>query len=415
MAVTAKPKINGGDYTAIDTQDGWYILRNIPTLAPVKKGQKLNSEDIGEEWFKDAVKFGQTAYQKGKIAYPIHLTHNDDQGLHNPEFAGYFTPSKVDRMDLPELGQVPVVFSDFKIKKNIFEKMQNGELGYVSPEVRGWSKRRISSVALLDSQPPHNPFPLMTIGEVKVDPTAKFEASLPEGCKIAKFADGFERVTFDPSEDKEEPETTKEETKPMADVKANQDEQAGKPNAKPVEQTEKTEAVEAVAAKMTLEDPKLAAKFAAMEDANAALKKRLDERDAQDKAKALESWALGELVGYQVGNAAKKSIAKFSQQGEAALKEHVEMLKEITPKDSPRTFADSPSVSVNDPAVAKFAQQGPEKMEAAAKFASDYRALKNHPAGRGMNVTEEQFVKFQMDAMENSEAAHWGINLGSNS
>ena len=418
MSVTSKPKIKGGDYTAIDTQDGWFTLKDIPTLAPVKKGEKNAPYDISEEWFGDAVKFAQNAYQKGKIAYPVHITHTDDLGMHNPEFAGYFTPSKIGKMNLPDRGEVPVVFSDLKVKKSTFEKMQNGELGYLSPEVRNWGKRRISSIALLDSVPPHNPFPLMTIGEVKVDASAQFSAELPGECAIARFSDGFERVTFDPTKetDKESDKETKViEGNAMDPVKKdNQDEQLGKPNAAPIEQVGAGKP--SLPAKMEADlDPKWAAKFAAQEDANAALMKRLDAIEAEKKAAALGTWGLEQMAGYQIGSAAKKSIARFAAEGEAALKEHIAMLQEVTPKDSPRTFAAaeaSNAVAINDPAVAKFAQAGPEKLELAAKFASEYRTLKAHPAGRGMNIKEEDYIRFQMDQNENGGDRHWDISVG---
>lgn len=414
MSATSKPKINGGNYTAIDTKDGWYTLKDIPTLAPVKKGEKNAPFDVAEEWFNDAVQFGQSAYKTGKIAYPVHITHTDDLGMHNPEFAGYFTPSKIGKMNLPDKGEVPVVFSDLKVKKSAFEKMQNGELGYLSPEIRNWNKRRISSIALLDSIPPHNPFPLMTIGEVKEDASAQFSAELPAECVIARFADGFERVTFDPREDKKEP--VKSEEKPMADVKPVQDEQPGKPSAAPVEQPVGAKPVVLSAVKMEAEsDPKMAAKFAAMEDANAVLKARLDAIEGERKAKALELWGIDQMAGYQIGSAAKKSIAKFAAEGEAKLTEHIEMLKEVTPKDSPRTFAAAEAanaVSINDPALAKFAQAGPDKLEAAARFASEYRTLKAHAAGAGMTVKEADYVKFQMEQADGTAEQHWGINVG---
>ena len=162
-------------------------------------------------------------------------------------------------------------------------------------------------------------------------------------------------------------------------------------------------------------DPKMAAKFAAMEDANAALMKRLDAIEAEKKAAALESWGIGQMAGYQIGSAAKKSIARFAAEGEASLKEHIAMLQEVTPKDSPRTFAAAEAanaVPINDPALAKFAQAGPEKLEAAARFASEYRTLKAHAAGAGMSVKEEDYVKFQMEQADGTNEQHWGINLG---
>ena len=91
------------------------------------------------------------------------------------------------------------------------------------------------------------------------------------------------------------------------------------------------------------------------------------------------------------------------------------MLQEVTPKDSPRTFAAAEAanaVPINDPALTKFAQAGPEKLELAARFASEYRTLKSHAAGNGMSVKEEDYVKFQMEQHDGTSEQHWGINLG---
>jgi len=404
--------MQGGGYKAIDCCDGWVIVRDVPVMSTVPKGVKNAPEPIGEEWMSDAVKFGQELYTKGKTAYPIHIGHNDDLGLTQPEFAGFFKPSRVGTA-LVEGKEQPAVFADWKIKKDVFERFSKGELPYVSPEVRNWNKRRISSLALLSSQPPHFSFPLQTVSEVAEDPYAVFSADLPKEFKVAKF-DGMDRVTFDPTVE-DAPEIENKETT-MAD-KPKEDLQAGKPNNAPVEQDAAGKPAAPAAAplgtKMS-EDPVLAAKFAAMADESAALKRRLDERDAADKAKELTAKALEDLRGYQIGETTKAQIAKFAAQGEDKLKDFVATIKEVAAKDSPRTFSDAErmNVSASDPAVAKFAQMGPDKLEAATRFAADYRTLKSHPAGRGMQITEEQYVKFQMDALENPEGNHWGINIG---
>lgn len=388
-------------------------------MSVVPKGVKNAPKDIGEEWMSDAVKFHQDLYDKGKTAFPIHINHNDDLGLTHPEFCGFFKPTRVGK-GLVEGKEQPVTFADWKIKKSAFEKLSKGELPFVSPEIRRWDKSKISSLALLDSQPPHFAFPLQTIGEVVEDPTAKFSADLPQEFKVERFSDLMERVTFDPSVDEKKEEPKKVEDKPMADAnkKPEADPQAGKPNNNPVDQTSKEPASTAQAGaetvKLSLDDPRVAAKFAAMEDRNAALEKRLNEREAADKAKELAAKALESLRGYQIGEKAKAQITKFASEGEEKLNAFVETLKEVSVKDSPRTFgaAEAASVSAADPSVAKFAQQGPDKLEAAARFASEYRTLKAHPASRGMQITEEQYVKFQMDSAENPEGNHWGINFG---
>lgn len=203
----------------------------------------------------------------------------------------------------------------------------------------------------------------------------------------------------------------------MASEKPTENLQPGKPNNNPVDQKDAPASAPAPIGNI-MNDPVVAARFAAIEDAHAAkfsaLQKRLDEREASEKAKSLVDKALESMKGYQIGEKAKAQLAKFAAEGEERLNAFVETLKEITPKDPPRTFAaaEAANVSATDPSVVKFAQQGAEKLEAAAKFAAEYRILKGHPAGRGMQITEEQYVKFQMDSAENPEGNHWGINFG---
>lgn len=413
---TKKPNIKGGDYTAIDTKDGWYILKDIPTLAPVKQGVQNAPTDIGTEWFNDAVKFAQDAYENGKIAFPVHHTHTDDMGLHNPTFCGYFKPSRVGTANVPGKGEVPVIFSDFKVKKDAFEKINKGEMGYVSPEIRSWSKRRISSVALLDSIPPENIFPLLTVGKIVEDPAAQFSAELPKGCSVARFEDGIERVkfdqTFDPMEEgKPEPKPADHAEKCCAHCKANQEMltkmskdlyggkmEAGKPDSAPIEQKGTPNPTQQGGAVQRMEDdPKAVARFAALEDTVSALKKQIDERAAAEKAKVLGDKALSEdLKGYQIGDKTKAAVYKFAAESEERLTAFVASVKEVAIKDGPRSLHEAElagAVKLNDPVIAKFGENDPRKMEVVAKFASEYRTLKASPAGRGMRITEEQWIE----------------------
>lgn len=417
-----KPLLPGGNYRATDTRDGFVTLHDVPIMGHVAKGTKGAPEDIGHDWLDGARKFGDDSFIKNKICYPIHVGHHDEMGA-RPEFAGFFRPTRTGTIEID--GQKEeALFSDLKVKKSIYSRIESGELPYVSPEIRNWSKRRISSVALLASEPPHFQFPIVTPGQVTEDSSASFSADLPEDMKIATFEDGkervmFGRVTFDPVEDEKnekEIETKKLEGKPMADEKK-QDEQLGKPNPSPVELphgAKPVSQIQQVVAKME-DDPKAMARFAAMEDRNAALEKRLNERDSADRAKALEAKAIEALKGWQIGDKARQQIAKFAAEGEDRLNAFVETLKEVSAKDSPRTFAAAEaamSVPVNDPALAKFAQAGPEKLESAARFASEYRTLKAHGAGKGMTITEEAYVRFQMEQEENPGQDSWGVNLG---
>lgn len=404
--LTRKPKIEGGAYRAIDTQDGYYILQDVPVMGPVPKGEKNNSDPIGEEWLSGAVKFGQDSYALNKIAYPIHIGHNDDLGLTRPEFAGYFKPTKLGTHKVNGKEQ-PAVFADWKVKKSVFDRIQAGELPYHSPEIRNWSKQKISSLAILDSQPPYYPYPNMTVGEVVTDPTAKFDARTSDDeFRIIKFAEGREAVEVV----KPPAECAKcKEYEAMLKTKTESESSAGgnmseivKPNAGPVEQAVVTEkAVDADkkgvdTAKMLVkmeDDPKIAAKFAALEDKQAALEKKIAERENVERARVLEGKALADLAGYQIGDKAKAQIAKFSLEGEDKLKELVETLKEVTPRAAAGTFAEAEermSLS-SDPILAKFADKGPDTLAKAADLLRGYRAITEKV--KSYSLTAEQHIE----------------------
>ena len=411
-----RPPVDGGDYQAIDTKDGWVILRNMPTMSTVPKGTKNAPEDIGTEWLEGAKKFGMDLYEKGKVCYPIHVGHNDDLGITKPEFAGFFKPTKV-ADGLVEGAKKPVLFADWKIKKNIYDRMAAGELPFVSPEVRNWSKRKVSSVALLDSQTPHFGFPNQTITSITDDPNAKFSADLPQECEIVKF-DDKELVKFDlasqadPARENVHDEAAEKccshcsmygeklgkiskmlnmEGTIMADEKA-------KPGDGPVDQKNAIDSVAPAGDRMTEElTPALAAKFAAQEERLAAAERRMNERDAKDAAQALATKALESLKGYQVTEATKNYIAQFAEKGEAELNKFIEAVKPSLYKESARTFAkaEESMVSTTDPMIAKFASRGVDATEKAIKFAEEYRAMKHN--GAGMRISEEAYIAFRMD------------------
>src|SRR3990167_828692 len=421
-AGTKKPNIRGGDYTAVRGSDGWVILKDIPTMAPVAKGTKGAPSDIEREWLEGAVKFGQDAYSTNKICYPVHTPHNDDLGLTTPEFLGYFRPTKVGTIQINGKDQ-QVVFSDLKLKSSAFDRIQSGELPYLSPEIRSWAKKSISSVALLSSQPPHFPFPNLTVKDVVEDPSAVFSADLPNGVTVAKFEDGKDRLSFDPSEPDGKPDeskpggskccehckTNQEAVKKMSDtIYGGSKMESGKPDGKPVDQTGTPEPTKQGGAKMEAEDPKLAAKFAMYEDKISSLTKRMDEREQAEKSKASADKAIAEdLKGYQIGDKTRAAVYKFAAEGPERLKEYIESVKEVAMKDSPGSLFAAElagAVKMNDPLIVKFGQNDPDKMEKAAKFAADYRTLKKSGAGKGMRLTEEDWIKQAMSELDGGNA-----------
>ena len=389
---TESIKIGGGNYNAIDTQDGYVTVKDVPLMGEVEKGEKNAPKKIGHDWHQKAVEDALARHVNDKYTAPAHIGHNDP--INKAEFAGFGLPKKVSSMTVNGKEQ-SVVIGDMKMKKSAFERAKKGELPYISVEVSDWNEPRISSVSFLDTKPPFFEFPLFTIGEVKVDPQAKFEAKLEKGI-AEKFA---------MDEKKPDDKTTKEETKccghcsehdgalaklskAMGMSYGGKMDEITKPSATPVEQ-DKTKM-------QGHEDPKVAAQLALFQDKIARLEAKDADRDREAAAIKLEAKAMEDLKGYMVGEKVKAQIAKFARVGEKELAELLAAVKESSVKYPPSSLEsyEAASMDRSDPVLAKFQTKGPDSVERAAKFLAEWKILKkNVPA---YSLTAEQHVEMSM-------------------
>lgn len=411
--LTKKIKIKGGEYRATDTGDGYFTVHDVPIMSEVPKGTKGAPEDIDRGWLEDAVRIALERYDKGHFAGTAYVHHNAEIELNRPNFVGYVLPKRVGDYPMEE-GVKATIFADIKMKSAAFELALKGELPYHSPEVP-WKKERVAGLAFLQTKPPHFEYALFTIGEIKQDHTARFQAqsegkSMPEDKKNEKKDNGKMKGQSGEKDDvkdrlaKMEAQFAKfakymednEKEKKDKEAKMQADESHKKPNALPLESS-KMEA-----------DPAMAAKFAAQADEMASLKKRLDERDRVETAAKLTERAMGDLRGYIIGNNTKAQIAKFALEGEEKLGEFVATVKEVAQKEPPTKIEDfmgAPEIT-SDPAVAKFEAKGPEALSKASRFAAEYNSIKSSPAGKFMRSTKDQYIdaQFQMIEAQNEEA-----------
>lgn len=383
-------EIKGGKYPATISKDGWAIFRNVPIMGFVPKGEKSAPEDITAKWMEPAVKFSQTEYKSGNFAAPVHKGHHKSLAIEDPEFLGFFLPKTVGKITLDGKEQ-DAVFADIKLKPSAFELAKKGELPYLSPEV-DWATGKFMSLSFLDSNPPHFHFPNFTVGDIANDDTASFEAVL----KPAKFDDEErEKKGKDPA------------TACCAHCSAYQSKfgykfsdggpmDTPKPSGTPIEPG-KPPTMEAKPAVKLEDDPKIAAQFAALKDENAAIKARLDAKDAEAAAVKFEAAALKELEGYQIGDSAKAQIAKFARRSEAELKDLVATLKEVSKKNPPTSMAEfvASGISASDPVLAKF-QKSPDELAAATRAYAAYKLLKERvPA---YSVPPEKHIEMELKA-----------------
>src|SRR3990167_9409976 len=181
---TDKIKIKGANYTAIDTGDGYFTLKDFPLMSEVKKGTKGAPKDVTETEIKEFVENGKREYgnpDRPRCA-PAFIRHNPDTEFGQlPEFSGFVAPNRAGMYKFDD-GDKWTAFGDVKVNAATFEKVKKGELPAHSPEV-DWRKNRISGLAFLSTQPAFFEFANNTVGEIKVDHAAQFSAFLDDEFK----------------------------------------------------------------------------------------------------------------------------------------------------------------------------------------------------------------------------------------
>lgn len=411
-------KIKGANYRALDTKDGYFTVLDVPILSELKKDEKGVPQDIDKVYLEKLVSTAQEEYASGKFCGLVTLGHTDDFGQKDPPFIGYFLPKTV---KLHRVGgeEKWTIFSDIKMGERWFQMALKAELPYHSPEILKWDAYRIDQLAFLNSRPPHFRYELFTVGEIAEDASARFDAH-PRTRRFAmeippKDEEGEPGKKAIEAEGKGEGEAEahcmhcEEHGKFMRymasklgisyEGEAKMAEEKTKPDAAPKELPKDavptTNAPGSPSARMDgMDDPKIAAKFAAQETRVKALEDRIKARDEADETASRVKRAEAELQGYLLGDEAKKSIVKFAAMGDESLAQFVAAFRESAQKVPARTLGEMEAAIAKDaePTIAKF--QAPEDKEKAARFAAEYTALKKRAPGYSLSL--EQHVEMEM-------------------
>jgi len=450
-------KINGGKYEAFNTGDGYHVVKNIPILAEVPKGTNNAPYDVTKEELEKFLSSMQSRYSQGNRTGALSVGHNDDLGLTHPDFAGYFLPTKVEKFNFPK-GEKWTLFADFKITNDKFADFAAGKLPMHSPEIypQSWADHKVDLVCFLDTKPSHFEFPLNNVGKITEDGTAKFAAVYEDKVATKLLTDDLAKMFSDSTlkaiatrfaayaEKTEETKTTTkiekgdeekvddgkpekkgEEKKPkggegedkfaseypeahtrMAAIETNISKMAQhfgltgmdnlnkKPDSKPVEPGETDKG----GSKMSM-DAETAAKFAAMANDNAEIKKKLAERERGEKIAAFMAKADSILSRKILSD--RGIVSEFAAQaadkadGEKWFTEIVEKLKPSLRDKPPRDVAEFaaaglPVVESTDPILSKFSAQGANPMDV-SKFAAQWRQIKSK-LGDNFTCTEESYI-----------------------
>lgn len=162
--VLAKARTYAWSEYCLPSGDIAFAIYGVPIFAPAGDGDRedLEGMDFGLNWMTKAV---QKYQERNKSNYwcPIHLEHQDPENqTENKPFAGFPDNIRVGDWIL-EGKTTPAIIADLvDIPAPVFQAMQRGEWKYASIEIRA-PYDEISSLALLNSVPPHHKFGIINL------------------------------------------------------------------------------------------------------------------------------------------------------------------------------------------------------------------------------------------------------------
>ena len=137
----------------------------------------------------------------------------------------------------------------------------------------------------------------------------------------------------------------------------------------------------------------------------AALKDQFQKREQSDQRAKLIADAVAALEsdGYEVASETRDSMERIAKLSGDGAKDAIEAFsatyRATSLKEPPNTLADfeqsAPTALETDPdEVAKFADESPEKLQAARRLSREYDELAKH----GMTATREEYIALSLDA-----------------
>jgi len=154
-----KLPVKGGRYHIERLDDDLCVIYRVPIFGVVQPEERGNEEEIGEDWHTKAVHRMQSLIADGYMP-PLHVGHHEFGKDVKP--AGKFDANEVGLFRYNGKLQ-SVIFADLYVDDHTAKLIAAGKLPYCSVELSGdWDEHEILSLALLDSEPPHFKFPLIT-------------------------------------------------------------------------------------------------------------------------------------------------------------------------------------------------------------------------------------------------------------
>lgn len=414
--MSAAPAIKGGNYRAEKAADGTWSLLDVEIFGETERmvrmpDGKRTKKKWDREWMESAVAKAQRNYKETGHMRPAHYRHHEAGAVN--EYLGLFLPKSVRDAQI-DGKSIPVVVADVcGLDEATYQRVKSRRLPFRSSETTVEGDPEITSLALLDHEPSHFPFPLTTVGE-------EVRAAFAKGNRtpLVYFTDGGPRAAQTQRfyvADEEKPKDDNDEEKPgglpdgdpKSEKPKGDDAAAAGLSAKvdqilalltKVYQQEMAEisAREGTEVVATMSNPdttpagkggestaNFAAELAARDGKIAALEGKIEAMERKQAEEAALTAAFKDLRGYASKGGKsheEKCREHFKTGGKAALEAYVSAVKENGERDEPEDgWDESPDATRNvvEPGFEAFAAVGPEAHRIAREAAAQFDALPN--------------------------------------
>lgn len=406
-----KCKNSAGGYTFSESDDGMYVIHDVPIMAEVPKGEKGNRKRVGKQWMVKAVLKAKKRFREDGYKAPLHVEHH---GKSETRAAGFVRPTAV-RQFKYEGRPVFAIFADLEVTPEILTEIKERRLPYRSVEIFTWDKPEINSLALLTTEVPFFRFDVLTLNEKPEEPE-RFQVgpvsvcSRPDanGCRAILFSFKGEVTMADESReeradvDRYEYEEGKEEgeEKEKHDLQDREDEildllRQILEAVSPVE-------VEEVAEAEVVEAPVEQSALAALSGKIAALETRERNRAQDEGNQRVVTKAMMDIAAWDPDSSTRQhltELVKLSASPEKTAKQFVDSFKTSVPKRPFRTLEDFDAslggVGADHAEVLRFAEAGPDALDAAREASAQYDELIER---RMVTGTRQNFIETQINA-----------------
>lgn len=173
------------------------LVFGVPIFGELEKGERSNKEPIGRNWHLAALA-NAMAQEAEEYIPPLHVRHHDL--FADVERVGFFRPRRVGLIRYQ--GKMrSCLFANMYCSRAAAQRIKDGDLPYCSVEIGpDWNRPEILSCALLDHEPPHFKFPLITLAD-----DAKFKR-VGTGLRICFHAQTEAAMAKSKTEESQKPE-----------------------------------------------------------------------------------------------------------------------------------------------------------------------------------------------------------------